>query len=51
MPMFTDDDKKMMLKLKEWLYVGDDGLNHLKGDTPTNVRKFYEKMKKLYQAS
>lgn len=49
MPHVTEYDKKMIYKTKEWLYVGDDGLHHLKEDAPDEIRKHYEKMRELYK--
>ena len=49
MPHITEYDKKMMDETKKWLYVGDDGLHHLKEDAPDEIKQHYEKMVKIYK--
>lgn len=49
MPIITKRDRDMIKATKQWLYVDDKGVFHLKRDAPTEIKKHYDKMRKLYQ--
>lgn len=46
----TEDDVKMTDETRKWIYVDKDDVCRLREDAPIEVKQFYEKMKKKYEA-
>ncbi|MGN0480342.1 MAG: hypothetical protein ACI4EV_02090 [Lachnospiraceae bacterium] len=49
MPIFSEYDKRMIEKTKDWMYLDKDGRFHLREDAPDDVKKHCKRMEKLYE--
>lgn len=48
MPMLSEYDKKMIEETDKWIYLGEDGLHHLREDAPPEIKRHHKKIKDLY---
>ena len=46
----TEDDVKMDRETRKWMYYDKDDVCRLREDAPVEIKQFYEKMKKKYEA-
>lgn len=48
-PILTEHDKNMIEKTDKWLYLGDDGVYHLKENAPNEIKSNYNKIQQMFK--